>query len=112
MTDLEQFPCYDYSVLKDFSFQTITPVSVTIPYDKALSGSKYIKKKVDKGQGDLVVYTFSHDNTPRVNEDDALSIELLKSMVNVKVLYLFNHVFKGHRVYSCVCQIMQDAKND
>jgi hypothetical protein len=60
MDNLENFPCYDHSVLTDFSFQTIQPVSVTIPYDKALSGSKLIKKKVDKTKGDLVVYSFHH----------------------------------------------------
>jgi len=108
MNDLEQFPCFDHSVLSDFSFQSIQPVSVTLPYDNALSGSKYIKKKVDKEYGDLVVYSFNHDDTPRVNDDDVIAIELLKEIVEVKVLYSFNHIFKGHRVYSCVCQILKD----
>lgn len=110
MNDLDKFPCYDHSVLDKFSFQTVKPVSVTIPYDNQFSGSKFIKKKVDNSQGDLVVYTFNHDNTPRVNEGDALSVELLKNNTSVKVLYCFNHVFKGHRVYSCVCQIQKDIK--
>lgn len=108
MKDLEQFPCYDHSVLTDFSFQSIQPVSVTIPYDNALSGSKYIKKKVDKEQGNLVVYSFNHDNTPCINEGDVIAIELLNEAVEVKVLYSYNHIFKGHRVYSCVCQILKD----
>ncbi|WPO93711.1 hypothetical protein SFA32_12100 [Buttiauxella sp. HR94] len=108
MNDLEQFPCFDHSVLSDFSFQSIQPVSVTLPYNNALSGSKYIKKKVDKEHGDLVVYSFNHDDTPRVNDDDVIAIELLKEIVEVKVLYSFNHVFKGHRVHSCVCQILKD----
>ncbi|HHA2289752.1 hypothetical protein KGP24_08960 [Enterobacter sp. JBIWA008] len=105
MDNLENFPCYDHSVLTDFSFQTIQPVSVTLPYDKALSGSKLIKKKVDKTKGDLVVYSFHHHTTPKVNEDDVLMVELLKKQVEVKVLLSYNHIFKGHRVVSCVCQI-------
>lgn len=81
---------------------------VTIPYDNALSGSKYIKKKGDKERGNLVVYSFNHDNTPRIDEGDVIAIELLKEAVQVKVLYSYNHIFKGHSVYSCVCQILKD----
>ncbi len=32
-------------------------------------------------------------------------VELLKEQVEVKVLLSYNHIFKGHRVVSCVCQI-------
>lgn len=109
MNNLEQFPCYDHSVLEDFSFQAIKPVSVTIPYDNSLSGNKLIKKKVDKEQGKLVVYSFNHDTTPRVKEDDVLTVELSKEKTEVKVLYSYNHIYKGHRVYSCVCQIQENV---
>lgn len=105
MDNLENFPCYDHSVLTDFSFQTIQPVSVTIPYDKALSGSKLIKKKVDKIKGNLVVYSFHHHTKPNVSEGDVLMVELLKDKIDVQVLLSYNHIYKGHRVFSCVCQI-------
>ncbi|HCR0901186.1 TPA: hypothetical protein OMT82_000418 [Enterobacter cloacae] len=110
MNDLSQFPCYDQSVLSKFSFQSIKPVSVTLPYDKALSGSKLIKKKVDKEQGELIVYSFSVKDKPNVNDDDSLTIELLEEKKEVKVLHCFFHVYKGYRVYSCVCQIQKDTK--
>ncbi|ELQ6225597.1 hypothetical protein ACI0YY_000254 [Cronobacter sakazakii] len=105
MDNLENFPYYDHSVLIDFSFQTIQPVSVTLPYDKALSGSKLIKKKVDKTKGDLVVYSFHHHTKPNVSDGDVLMVELLKNKIDVQVLLSYNHIFKGHRVFSCVCQI-------
>lgn len=109
MNNLEQFPCYDHSVLEDFSFQAIKPVSVTIPYNKALSGNKLIKKRVDDEHGKLVVYSFNHDNTPRVNVDDVLTVELSKEKTEIKVLYSYNHIYKGHRVYSCICQIQENV---
>jgi len=109
MNNLEQFPCYDHSVLEDFSFQAIKPVSVTIPYDNSQSGNKLIKKKVDREQGKLVVYSFNHDNTPRAKEGDVLTVELSKEKTEVKVLYSYNHIYKGHRVYSCVCQIQENV---
>ncbi|HFI1904686.1 TPA: hypothetical protein ACGPMP_002164 [Enterobacter roggenkampii] len=105
MDNLENFPCYDHSVLTDFSIQTIQPVSVTLPYDKALSGSKLIKKKVDKTKGDLVVYSFHHHTKPNVSDGDVLMVELLKNKIDVQVLLSYNHIYKGHRVFSCVCQI-------
>ncbi|HED3657350.1 hypothetical protein ABK836_12485 [Enterobacter hormaechei] len=105
MDNLENFPCYDHSVLTDFSFQAIQPVSVTLPYDKALSVSKLIKKKVDKTKGDLVVYSFHHHTKPNVSDGDVLMVELLKDKIDLQVLLSYNHIYKGHRVFSCVCQI-------
>ena len=105
MDNLENFPCYDHSVLTDFSFQAIQPVSVTLPYDKALSVSKLIKKKVDKTKGDLVVYSFHHHTYPNVSDGDVLMVELLKDKIDLQVLLSYNHIYKGHRVFSCVCQI-------
>ncbi|HDR2890509.1 TPA: hypothetical protein I4G69_001341 [Enterobacter asburiae] len=105
MNNLEQFPCYDYQILNQFEFQTITPVSVTIPYDKMNSGSKLIKKKVKKDKGDLVAYTFNLHETPNVSDGTVLLVKLLEKQVDVEVLTSFQHVFKGHRVFSIICQI-------
>ncbi|WP_158679161.1 hypothetical protein [Cronobacter sakazakii] len=57
MDNLENFPCYDHSVLTDFSFQTIQPVSVTLPYDKA-SYLKYILDPAYKNvkEGKIIPY--------------------------------------------------------
>ena len=45
------------------------------------------KKKADKTKGDLVVedVVFIIIQQPKVNEDDALMVELLKEQVEVKV---------------------------
>ncbi|WP_181959362.1 hypothetical protein, partial [Klebsiella pneumoniae] len=82
---LEQFPCYDYTVLDSFAFQSIQPVSVTLPYDKALSG-KMIKKQVDKAKGDLIAFSFELNKTPNVNNGDVLTVDLIDGKSTVTVL--------------------------
>ena len=103
MDNLENFPCYDHSVLTDFSFQTIQPVSVTLPYDKALSG-KMIKKQMDKSKGDLIAFSFELTKTPNVNDGDVLTVDLIDGKSTVTVLTSFQQVYKGHRVMSYICQ--------
>ncbi|MCV3770314.1 hypothetical protein [Enterobacter sp. RD4-1-1] len=103
MNYLEQFPCYDYKVLDSFSFQSIQPVSVTLPYDKALSG-KMIKKQVDKTKGDLIAFSFELTKTPNVNDGDVLMVDLIDGQSTVTVLASFQQVYKGHRVMSYICQ--------
>ncbi|EOM8996387.1 hypothetical protein ACNCWV_002068 [Escherichia coli] len=103
MNYLEQFPCYDHTVLDNFSFQSIKPVSVTLPYDKALSG-KMIKKQMDKSKGDLIAFSFELTKTPNVNDGDVLTLDLIDGKSTVTVLTSFQQVYKGHRVMSYICQ--------
>ncbi|KAE9653672.1 hypothetical protein GQM33_15635 [Escherichia coli] len=105
MNILDQYPCYDHTVLDEFLFQNVKPISVTLPYDKVFSGSKLIKKKVDKSKGDLIVFSFNLNNIPNVNDGDVLDTVCLGDNKTVAVLSCFNQVYKGHRVWSVVCQL-------
>ncbi|EOU9592069.1 hypothetical protein ACOJEA_004769 [Klebsiella aerogenes] len=105
MNNLEQFPCYEHTELHKFTFQSITPVSVTLPYNKALSGNKLIKKKVNHDKGDLVAFSFALSDTPNVSDGTVLLIDFNDEKKSFEVLTHFQQVYKGHRVVSYICQM-------